>query len=62
MIVAYALIIHTNYMRRLIAYRFCSGKDYYKILEVSSKASQAEIKAKYHKLAKLYHPDYNSAT
>lgn len=49
-------------MLRLISCRFCVGKDYYKILEVPYKASQDEIKAKYRQLAKLYHPDYNSAT
>lgn len=32
-------------------------KDYYKILGVSKKATQAEIKSSYRKLAKKYHPD-----
>ncbi len=32
-------------------------KDFYKILGVSEKASQAEIKASYRTLAKKYHPD-----
>ena len=34
-------------------------KDYYKILEVDRKATQAEIKKAYRKLARKYHPDLN---
>ncbi len=34
-------------------------KDYYKILDVSQKASQDEIKRAYRKLARKYHPDVN---
>src|SRR5688572_7735441 len=35
------------------------AKDYYKTLGVGEKASQAEIKKSYRKLAKQYHPDAN---
>lgn len=36
--------------------------DYYYTLEVSPMATQAEIKQAYRRLAKLFHPDSNSAT
>lgn len=48
-------------MRKII-FRFAAVKDYYKILDVPHSASQSEIKSKYHKLAKQYHPDFNKAT
>ena len=37
-------------------------KDYYKILESDKIASSEEIKKKYRKLAKKYHPDANPET
>jgi DnaJ-class molecular chaperone len=37
-----------------------NSKDYYKILEISSKATPEEIKKNYRKLAIKFHPDHNS--
>ena len=34
-------------------------KDYYKVLEVDKRASEADIKKSYRKLARKYHPDVN---
>ena len=34
--------------------------NYYNILELSSNATQEEIKTSYRKLAKIYHPDMNN--
>ncbi len=36
-------------------------KDYYRILEVASTATAADIKKSYRRLAQLYHPDRNSS-
>jgi DnaJ-class molecular chaperone len=36
-----------------------SGENYYKILDVSKKATEAEIKESYRKLAVIWHPDKN---
>ena len=35
-------------------------KDYYKILGVKRDATEKEIKEKYRKLARKYHPDVNT--
>ena len=37
-------------------------KDYYKILNISKKASIEEIKKSYRKLAQIYHPDKKSGS
>ncbi|MEW6495557.1 MAG: DnaJ domain-containing protein, partial [Cyanobacteriota bacterium] len=39
-----------------------SESNYYETLKVSSEATTAEIKQAYRRLAKLFHPDSNSAT
>ncbi len=39
-----------------------STSDYYHTLKVSPKATQAEIKQAYRRLAKLFHPDSNQET
>ncbi len=36
------------------------NKDYYKILQISEKASNIEIRKAFFNLAKKYHPDLNS--
>ena len=36
-------------------------QSYYEILSVKENASKQEIKAQYHKLARMYHPDVNSS-
>ncbi len=37
-----------------------NSKDYYKILEISSRATPEEVKKSYRKLAIKFHPDHNS--
>ena len=37
--------------------KYDKDKDYYKVLECSKNASEAEIKKAFYKLAKKYHPD-----
>jgi curved DNA-binding protein CbpA len=50
------LLIKTQ-LRRLMD--FDPKKDYYKILGVSSDASEKEVKSAYYKMAKMHHPDLN---
>ena len=37
--------------------KLAKKKDYYKILEVTNQATDAELKKSYRRLALLYHPD-----
>ena len=49
---------------KIIKFIFSTGvrKDYYKILNVSNKASSDEIKNQFYQLAKTHHPDKNGNT
>ena len=50
-------LVSMTLMRRFINNKFNPSKDYYKVLEVSSTTSAADIKRSYYALVKKYHPD-----
>jgi DnaJ like chaperone protein len=51
------MYINTHDMASIKAMFFKEPKQYYKILDISSSASDAELKKAYRKMAMKYHPD-----
>ncbi len=50
-------LVSTRLLRHFMNSKFNPSKDYYKILEIPTSASAAEIKKAYYALVKKYHPD-----
>jgi len=48
-----------NILGRYAFSKFNPKTDYYKILNLSSTATETDIKNSYRKLVKIYHPDVN---
>ena len=57
--ISQAHYFNTNNKRSKEPLDFDPKEDYYKILEIREKASEAEIKNGFFRLAQFYHPDRN---
>jgi preprotein translocase subunit Sec63 len=55
------MIIIALFIVTFLVFVAANNSDYYKILEISKKATAAEIKKAYRKLSLKYHPDKNSS-
>ena len=55
------VIVYVFLIILVFVFVVANNTDYYNILEVSKKATAAEIKKAYRKLSLKYHPDKNSS-